>query len=145
MSPRWMSSLVRARQSQEDLARQRLAAARRTADRAHDRVRSESARLDALQHQGGAEQATAFVAAIVALQAAAATHAAAVGEAQRADTWTSQRRSAATDAAVARRTAEELRERAHQDEARQVAGRVQRDLDEAAAEVHRRRTSGARP
>jgi hypothetical protein len=138
MTPKWMGTLVRARQSQEDLARQRHANARRAAERARLRAGGEAARIDVLQESPTAEDAAAFVASLVARQAAAATHAWALGQAEHADRWAEVRAGDMTAAAVRRRIAEELHDRALQADARAAAEHAQRELDEAAAVVARR-------
>ncbi|SHG27062.1 hypothetical protein SAMN05443575_1876 [Jatrophihabitans endophyticus] len=140
MTPRWMSHLVRARQSQEDTATQRLAFARRAQARAHAQAKAEAARVDAMTRQEAAVNAGAFVAAAVALQSAAATHAAAVDEAFRADEWVVGRQRELSDAAKSRYVAEELRDRARAEADREAARIAQRDLDETAAIGHARRT-----
>lgn len=137
MSARWLNSLVRARQLQEDAAKQNLASAQRSAHRAHERVRYNADRLDSLTAAGAEESATAFVAAAVALQAAAATHSAAVGCATDADGVAAERLDDLGAAARARRSAEELNERELAAERQRAAHAAQRDLDEIAARVHR--------
>ena len=136
-----MSHLVRARQANEDAATQRLSFARRSQARAHAQARVEGARIDAMTTQRLATDTGAFVAAAVALQSAAATHAAAVGEAERADSWVVEREREMTEAAIARRTAEELRENAQKLEDARAARAAQLALDEAAAATHERRRS----
>jgi hypothetical protein len=69
---RWLTSLVRARQLQEDAARQRLATAERIKQRANARVRYDEERLESLRDVQAESSAPVFVAAAVALQAAAA-------------------------------------------------------------------------
>ncbi|MCU1659526.1 MAG: hypothetical protein JWO57_4182 [Pseudonocardiales bacterium] len=137
MSKKWLTSLVRARQVQEDAARQRLATAQRLAHRAHARVRYDADRIDSLRDAGAEDSATAFVAASVALQAAAATHAAAVQMADDAVRGVAGRRDELGAAARARRTAEELREQELVIERTRAASAAQRELDEIAARVHR--------
>lgn len=139
MTPRWMAHLVRARQSQEDAATQRLSFARRSQARAHAHARAEKARLEAMGEQTSIIDAGAFVAAAVALQSVAATHAAAMGEAERADRWVVEREQDFTAAAVARQSAERLRDDAQNIEERHLARVTQLELDEIAAAAHQRR------
>lgn len=137
MSKNWLVSLVRARQAQEDVAKQELATAQRLAHRAHGRVRYDAERIDSLRAAGAEGSASAFVAAAVALQAAAATHAAAVQSAADAAAGVETRRDELGDAARARRTAEELHAQEVAVEAARASAAAQRDMDEIAARVHR--------
>lgn len=137
MSPKWLSSLVRARQAQEDLAKQQLATAQRLAHVAHARVRYDAERLDSLTAAGAEDSASAFVAAAAALQAAAATHAAATRAAADATRTVADRRDDLGDAACARRTAEQMHDKQVAAEQALVRAAAQRELDEVAARVHR--------
>lgn len=128
---------MRSRQLQEDAARQRLAAAQRDAERAATRVRYDRDRLDALIAAGATDSAPAFVAAAVALQAAAATHAAAVDASRAAHAGVDARRSTVRDTARDRRSAELMQER-HAAELRAAEeAAATREMDEIAARVHR--------
>jgi hypothetical protein len=140
MSAKWLSTLVRARQLQEQAAQQELANAERRARRAHARVHTDAERLDGLSSDVAELTVPAFVAAAVALQAAAATHSAAIASAVYADTETDERRASLLTAAQARHTAEELQERAISVEMLRRAAGEQRVLDEVAAGIHRRAT-----
>ena len=136
MSPKWLTSLVRARQIQEEAAQAELAEARLRGRSAKQRVRSEGDRLDALCGKQVPEAAAAFVAASVALQAAAATHAAAVDSANDAQRAEEQRQLVLADAARARLAAERLHEN-HTERERVAAARAeQRDNDEVAGYRH---------
>jgi flagellar export protein FliJ len=137
MSPKWLTGLVRARQVQEDAAKQQLATAQRLAGRAHARVRYDADRLDSLMQAGAQNSAPAFVAAAVALQAAAATHAAAIRAASEAVRSVDGRRDELGDAAVARRSVEEMHDRHVALERARVLASAQRETDEIAARVHR--------
>lgn len=137
MSPKWMSSLVRARQLQEEAAKQELATAQRRVLSAREQIRYNSDRLDSLVKADAQDSASAFVAAAVALQAAAATHSASVRYAENAAQEVDHCRNDLGEAARARRTAEELNERAVAEERHKAAVAAQRDLDEVAARVHR--------
>jgi flagellar biosynthesis chaperone FliJ len=137
MSKKWLVSLVRARQAQEDVAKQELATAQRLAHRAHGRVRYNADRIDSLRSAGAEGSASAFVAASVALQAAAATHSAAVQSAVEAVEGVATRRDELGDAARARRTAEELHAQEVAIQLARATAAAQRDMDEIAARVHR--------
>jgi hypothetical protein len=137
---KWLTSLVRARQLQEDNAKAQLATAQRIAHSAHARVRYDAERLDSLVAADAQPSAPAFVAAAVALQAAAATHAAASRAAVRATEEAELQRDVLRGAARARRTAEELQERQEAVERARLAHAAQLELDEVAARVHRDRT-----
>jgi hypothetical protein len=137
VSAKWLNSLVRARQLQEDAAKQRLASAQRNVVRAHGRVKYDAERLDSLIAAEAEDQAPAFVAAAVARQAAAATHSASIRFAVEAEDEATTRRGELGDAARARLTAEELNERQLAAERHRMALAAQRDLDEIAARMHR--------
>jgi hypothetical protein len=137
VSAKWLNSLVRARQLQEDAAKQRLASAQRNLSRAHVRVKYDAERIDTLVAAEAEDQASAFVAAAVARQAAAATHSASIRVAAQAEQETTVRRDELGDAARARLTAEELNERHVAAERHRMALAAQRDLDEIAARMHR--------
>lgn len=145
MTARWVSGLVRARQFQEDSAKQHLATAERLASRAHARVRYNEEHLDSLRRAHAEESAPSFVAAAAALQAAAATHAAAAQAAVQADRDAVTRRGDLTDASVSRRSAEELAERARAAEKARQEAIAQRAQDEIAASVFRRTHEGDTP
>jgi hypothetical protein len=144
MSKKWLTSLVRARQVQEDAARQRLATAQRLAHRAHARVRYDADRIDSLRAADAEASAPAFVAAAVALQSAAATHSAAVRVAEEAAHAVGGRRNELVEAARARRTAEELREQELTVQRARAAAAAQSRLDEVAARIHRDNAGSAR-
>jgi flagellar export protein FliJ len=136
VSPKWLTSLVRARQIQEDAAQAELAEARRRGRMTKQHVRREGDRLDAMCAAEVPESAAAFVAASVALQAAAATHAAAVDTADQAERAADERHSTFTEAARARLAAERMQEQ-HDDHDRRSAARAeQRDNDEVAGYRH---------
>jgi hypothetical protein len=137
MSPKWVASLVRARQLQEDAAKQQLATAERLARRAHERVRYADERIDSLIDVAAEQTAPAFVAAAAALQAAASSHAAARAAATQADAGVAADRDLLGESARRRKGAEELQERYVSVEAARRAASAQRELDEVAARVHR--------
>jgi hypothetical protein len=144
MSPKWLGSLVRARQIQKDAAQQELVAAETFGRAAHARVQREEERVEALSAFDEETSVPAFVAASVALQAAAATHSAARTAADQADARTADRRAALLSAAIACESADELAQRIAAEAAVHAQRATQRDLDEIAADTHRR-GSGARP
>jgi flagellar biosynthesis chaperone FliJ len=144
MAKKWLATLVRARQVQEDVAKQRLATAQRLAQRAHTRVRYDADRIDSLRAADAEASAPAFVAAAVALQSAAATHSAAVRVAEEAAHAVGGRRNELVEAARARRTAEELREQELTVQRARAAVAAQSRLDEVAARIHRDNTASRR-
>lgn len=134
MSKTWLNSLLRARQAQEDVAKQHLASAQRASHRADAQARAERRRLETLRlDESSAYSTSAFVAAAVALQAAAATHAAAVSAAEESQLAVAEQRDVLGDAARARRTAEELYERDRADASDRLRRAAQRELDEFAS------------
>lgn len=137
MSKQWLVSLMRARQVQEDAAKQRLASAERLAHRAHARVRYDADRIESLRTAGAEASVPAFVAAAVALQSAAATHSAAMRFADDAVQSVDSRRSELGDAARARRTAEELHEHELAAQRVRAARAAQAESDEIGARIHR--------
>jgi hypothetical protein len=141
MSPTWIGRLLRARELQEERAKVGVVAAERESLRAAARARAQSARLEALADDEMLRVADAFVASAVALQAAAATHAACRRLADQAESVTRARRDDLRAAARERRSAEELAERQAQAARERAAQALQRDLDEAAANVHLRNNS----
>ena len=142
MSPKWLTSLMRARQLQEDAAQAELAAARHRGHRAQLLVRQEGERLDTMCTADAPEAASAFVAASVALQAAAATRAAAIETAEEALRVVDTKHAEFADAARARLAAERMHEQ-HQQRIRTEAERVeQRESDEVAG---RRPLEGTQP
>lgn len=137
MSPKWLNSLVRARQLQEEAAKQQLATAERMALRAQARLRYADERLDTLIDADSEQSVPAFIAAAAALQASAASHAAACAAAERAETDVTRGRENLGDTARRRKGAEELQERIVSAEVVRAAASAQRDLDEVAARIHR--------
>lgn len=145
MTPKWLQGLMKARQFQEDAARAELAAAQRESRRAHHRVKTSEDHLNTLRYAGSNASVTSFVAASVALQAAAGAVAAASEAAAHADQAADHRRSDLTNAAVKRRGAEELAQRAHLAEKARLAAAAQRSQDEIAAAVFRRNSAADTP
>ena len=122
MTPKWLTSLVRARQVQEEVAQAALADARRLGRTAEHFARREGDRLDALCATEVPEATAAFVAASVSLQAAAASHAAAVEFALAAQRTVDDRHAEFAGAARARLGAERLEEQ-HVARERETAAR----------------------
>jgi hypothetical protein len=138
MSTKWLSALVRARQAQEDVAQRELAEAERRARRASAFARHNADRIDALTAEDAELTVPAFVAAAVALQAAAATHAASVASVAHARAESDERRVDLRRAARERFVAEDMQRHARAAEAARLAAAEQRTQDEIAATVHRR-------
>ncbi len=137
-----MGALVRARQAQEDVAQHELASATRRAQEAHDARRRASSRVDALAELSESDArltGAAFAASAAALQSAAAANALATFVAEQADLSTGHRRDALRQAATDRDVAEHLEDNAREAERAEAARVAQRDLDESAARLHRRR------
>ncbi len=143
MSRAWLKSLVRARQVQEDVARERLASAHRHARHAQLRALAEDDRIDELTATGHEEVSTtlAFVAAASARQAAAATWAAAHQTRAIADGQVEVRATAVTAAARQRRSAEKLAERDAADERSRAATAMQNELDDIGGQAARKHRS----
>jgi len=126
----WLSGLLRARQVQEDVARQRLAGAQLDAISARRTVVAEDERIETLNAELPSDTALAFVAAAAARQAAAATWAAArLADAAAADQVTIAE-TAVIGAARHRRSAEKLDERIRADEQYSARTKEQNALDE---------------
>jgi flagellar biosynthesis chaperone FliJ len=137
MSLSWLSSLVRARQVQEDTARRKVADAHRNAGTVRARMMHAEEYIEDLRERVDTEMtASAFVAANVALQSAAAVHAAASFAVQQADLTTAARQSELLAAAVARGAAEKLQEHAETVERARVMRAEQAQNDETAARIH---------
>ncbi|SOD71334.1 hypothetical protein SAMN05892883_0870 [Jatrophihabitans sp. GAS493] len=140
---RWVTTLLRARAANEDLAKQRLGAARRREQETAAHAASERRRASG-RAENIAQSTPAFLASIVARQAAAATADQAHRTAERARVAANQSLDDLVEAARGRRTAEELLERqtaaalAHE----KLAG--ERELDEIAAVGHAKKMIGGR-
>jgi hypothetical protein len=133
MSRGWLSGLVRARQVQEDLARQRLATARNDALAARRAAVAEDDRIDAMTGALPPESALAFVAAAAARQAAAMTWSAArLAEAAAHDHITVAE-TVVVGAARDRRSVEKLQERVTEEARVQSLSDAQDELDDIAA------------
>jgi hypothetical protein len=137
MTTKWLAALVRARQVQEDVAQRELADAERRARRASAFARHNADRIDALSAEDAELTVPAFVAAAVALQAAAATHAAAIASVTHARAESDERRIDLRRAARERFIAEDMQKHARAAESARLAAAEQRTQDEIAATVHR--------
>src|SRR3954463_1017433 len=111
MAKGWLIGLLKARQAQEDVAKQPSRAAELAARRARASLRYEAERLSVMGEQLQHRTVSAFIAASAAMQAAAATHAAVERAADEADHTVVERRGELTTAARSRRTVEQLHER----------------------------------
>lgn len=133
MSRDWVATVLRVRQLQEDVERQRLADARRVAQEAHLHVLAHNERLDSMLSDAEHESVLAFVAAASARHSAAATWAAARHDRAIADDQVTARTSAVSQAAQKRRGVERLAEsRAAEEQARESQAQQKR-LDEIGA------------
>lgn len=142
MSRAWVSTLLRARQVQEDVARQRLAQARRHAQEAHAHVHAETERLEAMNGHAEPTSVLAFVAAASARHSAAVTWFAAKHAHALADDQVAVRTGAVTAAAQDRRGVEKLAERAAAEAHQAAATAMQKELDEIGGRGARDRDAG---
>jgi hypothetical protein len=141
VTTKWLVALVRARQVQEDVAQRELAEAERRARRASAFARHNADRIEALSVEEAELTVPAFIAAAVALQAAAATHAAAMASADHAYADSEERRIDLRRAARERFVAEDMHNHVRAAEQAKRAAAEQREHDEVAATVHRRTNS----
>jgi len=137
MSKAWLGSLLRARQVQEDVARERFAHAQRHARTTEGRVHSDDQRVRALLEEAIPGSAAAFIAASSARQAAAATLAAAQQTHAMAEDQVLASRRSLTDAAQQRLSAEKLAEREATEERRARDAAQQQELDEIGSRPRR--------
>jgi hypothetical protein len=133
VSRAWVATLLKARQAQEDVARQRLAQAHRHAVEARLHVLTENERLDTMLSHAEPEDVLAFVAAASARQSAAQTWAAAKHSRAMADDQVLARATAVTASAQSRRSVEKLAERDLAGSRTRAASAMQKELDEIAA------------
>jgi outer membrane PBP1 activator LpoA protein len=141
MSHNWVPTVLRARQAQEDVLAQELAAARRNASRAADEHAEQLALVDgmAVPHS---QTARAFLATLTAHQAAAASLAAARNRVLFAEGRVAGKVDELTVAARARRTVEKLHERLLDEQAGAASVVAQRELDEVSIGRHSARLRG---
>ncbi|SDI82113.1 hypothetical protein SAMN05444157_0314 [Frankineae bacterium MT45] len=140
---RWVTTLLRARAANEDLAKQRLGAARRREQETAAHAAAERRRA-ATRAENVVQSTPAFLASIVARQAAAATAEQAHHTAERARVAANQSLDNLVEAARGRRTAEELLERQTLAAQAQQKLASERDLDEIAAVGHAKKMMGGR-
>lgn len=140
MSAKWLTTLIRARKAQTDLAAQQLATARHAERLAQLRLNRADNHLEELQNGEHQADPAAFVAALVAVQSAAAARAVAAGATRTANADTARHVRNLGIAATSQFSIEELRDREQREQAEDAARTAQHELDEAAATVHRRQT-----
>jgi precorrin-4 methylase len=136
VSRKWINSLLRARQAQEDIARERLAHARMHAQDARQRVYAEDQRVAAMLEERSPASARAFVAAVSARQAAAATLSGARQTQAMADDQVVTRTTSVVSAARDRRSIERLAERDAADLHTRTIGALQKELDDIGVGRH---------
>ena len=132
---RWLPTVLRARQAQEDLAAQQVAAARRDLELAAGQLAAQQSRVAGLalpQTTTAAE----FRAEIAGQQAALASLAAAGNRMQFADARLAGQLSQLTEAAKSRRTVEKIQERIENTEAQQALSLAQREQDDVSIARH---------
>lgn len=132
---RWVGTVLRARQAQEDVAAQQLADAHRGAELATRRLAHESGRITALP-LADSQSVQAFHASAAARQAAGATLAAARHRLVFAEDQVVAGTIQLAAAARARRTVEKLQERDTATRLAAEAGTAQRELDEVGISRH---------
>ncbi|HTZ45326.1 MAG TPA: hypothetical protein VMB79_15810 [Jatrophihabitans sp.] len=126
---RWLPTVIRARQAAEDLRAQQVAAARRDAEQAADRLAEQDARIGGLAAPETAT-VTEFQAEMAAQQAALASLAAARHRVQFADARLAAQLAELTEAARSRRTVEKMQERIENTLAAQARTAAQREQDD---------------
>jgi len=132
---RWLDTVLRARQAQEDVAAQTLAAAHRDAREAIEWHEAETERVESMTAPDHSTR-QAFQAAAAARHAAAATLAAAAHRVEFAETRVAADAHELAEAARARRTVEKLDERETAARNSALGQAAQRDLDEIATTRH---------
>lgn len=142
MSPRrWLPTVLRARQAQEDLLAQQVANARREAERAAGQLAEQQSRVAGLTLPDTATVAE-FHAEIAGQQAALASLAAASNRVQFADARLAGQLSQLAEAAKARRTVEKMQERIEDTLALQARWVAQREQDDVTIARHVSRAAG---
>ena len=132
---RWLPTVLRARQAQEDLAAQQVAAARRDVERAAGQLVAQQSRVAGLSLPATASVAE-FQAEVAGQQAALASLAAAGNRVQFADARLAGQLNQLTEAAKSRRTVEKMQERIENTEARQALLVAQREQDDVTIARH---------
>ncbi|MEO6701903.1 MAG: hypothetical protein ABI140_02160 [Jatrophihabitantaceae bacterium] len=140
---KWVPTVLRARQAQEDLVAQRVALARRDAGLALSQLGEHTARL-ANMVTASSRTALEFQAEVARQQAAAATVAAAANRLMFAEARLATGVGELTEAARARRSVEKLSERDEQDRLSTATSAAQREQDEVSISRHNaeRRAAG---
>jgi hypothetical protein len=142
VSPRrWLPTVLRARQAQEDLLAQQVAAARRDAELAAGQLAERERRVTGLAMPGNATVAE-FHAKIADQQMALASLAAASNRVQFADARLAGQLSQLTEAAKSRRTVEKMHERIQDTLAAQAIQVAQREQDDVTIARHVGRAAG---
>ncbi|HEX2903039.1 MAG TPA: hypothetical protein VHO01_06230 [Jatrophihabitans sp.] len=138
MSPRrWLPTVIRARQAQEDLLAQQVATARQDADRAMDQLAVQSERVAGLSMPAQLSVAE-FHAEIAGQQASIASLAAAQHRVQFADARLRSELDGLTEAARSRRSVEKMQERLDSEQSQQELAVAQREQDDIAITRHLR-------
>ena len=132
---RWLPTVLRARQAQEDLAAQQVAAARRDAELAAGQLAVQQRRVAGLAMPETGSVAE-FHAEVAGQQAALASLAAASNRVQFADARLAGQLSELTEAAKSRRTVEKMQERIENSQARQALSVAQREQDDVTLARH---------
>lgn len=136
MSPRrWLPTVIRARQAQEDLLAQQVAAARRDLELAADQLIAQTERVAGLSLSASLSVAE-FHGEIANQQANIASLAAATHRAQFADARLRTQLAGLTEAARSRRTVEKMHERLQDERAVAALAVSQREQDEVAITRH---------
>jgi hypothetical protein len=139
--PRWLPTVLRARQAQEHVIAAQVAAARRDADLAAAQLAAQLARVDELAMPATATPAE-FHAEIAGQQAAVASLAAAGHRMHFADARLAGQLSDLTQAAKSRRSVEKMQERIQDALVATAQSAAQREHDEIAIGRHARRAAG---
>ncbi len=136
MSPRrWLPTVIRARQAQEDLLAQQVATARREVETAVDELAEVTERVSDLRMPARLTVAE-FHAEIANQQAGLANLAAATHRVEFADARLRTQLAGLTEAAKSRRTVEKMQERIEHERAVEFLAVSQREQDEVAIARH---------
>jgi flagellar biosynthesis chaperone FliJ len=138
---RWLPTVLRARQAQEDLLVQQVAATRRDAELAAGQLAEQTRRVAGLALPETATVAE-FHAEIAGQQAALASLAAATNRVQFADARLTGQLCQLTEAAKSRRTVEKMHERIQEDLVAQAHSAAQREQDDVSIARHVSRAAG---
>jgi len=136
MSPRrWLPTVIRARQAQEDLLAQQVATARRDVETAVDELAEVTERV-AEMRMPASLTVTEFHAEIANQQASLANLAAATHRVEFADARLRTQLAGLTEAAKSRRTVEKMQERIEHERTIEFLAVSQREQDEVAIARH---------